>query len=90
MSTTTPHPELLVNNDVRYRWIIVGTISFASTVILLYKALAVSGWPSQAVVWDGMALATYAALLCLIGAQRLDGLGFANGGLGHGSLFGMP
>ncbi len=75
---TTPYPELLVDNDVRYRWIIVSAISFASTFILLYKALAVSGWPSQAVVWGGIALATYATgFLCLAGAQRLDGLGLA-------------
>jgi hypothetical protein len=75
---TTSYPKLLADNSIRYRWVIAGAISFASTSIFLYKAVAVSAWPSQAVVWGGIALATYATgFLCLVGAQRTDGLGLA-------------
>ena len=75
---TVTETELLPKSSQDHRWAISGAISFAVAFGLLFQALAVSAWPTQAVVWGGIAFAFYTfGLLCAIGALQSHGVGFA-------------
>lgn len=75
---TITKSELLPDFNRRHRWAITGAISFAVAFGLLFRALSVSAWPSQMVVWDGLALAAYTfGLLCVVGALQRSEVGFA-------------
>jgi len=62
---------------------ITALVLFAVAISLFYEALATSDWPTNAVVWGGLALGSYAAgLLCLVGASHGARLGLADWKLG--------
>ena len=72
---TTTEAELPPAVAHRYGWAIAGAISFAATSVLLLLALTADR-PTQAVVWGGIALATYTlGFLCIIGALHDSELG---------------
>lgn len=69
------------------RRVIVGLAFFAASAILLEETLATLVQPTSAVIWGGLALATYAGgLLCLLGAKWHSGVGLTSWKLGPWTL----
>jgi hypothetical protein len=95
-------PRPLVVSDVRLpysgvpRLAIVACGFLVAALVLLGMTLGTSDQPTTAVVWGGLALASYAgALLCLTGAGHHDDLGLTRWQLGpwmllwYGIAFGL-
>lgn len=62
---------------------VLGFAFAATACVLFYEALATSGQPTVAVIWAGVALATYiAGLLCLAGASHGAGIGIVGWKIG--------
>ena len=87
---TRPHVQII------HRSAISAVVLFGAAVILVFEALATADRPTRAVVWGGLAVATYAGgLLCLVGARHGAGLGLGVWRLGswtllwYGIIFGL-
>jgi len=77
-------------------WAISAFILLGGAIALYGEELATSAVPTRSVVWGSLALAAYAAaLLCLLGAAQVSGLGLAKWSLGpwillwYGLTFGL-
>jgi hypothetical protein len=75
--------ELRKPPAIASRIAVLGFAIAAIACVLYYEALATSGQPTVAVIWAGVALATYiVALLCLTGASNGVGIGIVRWKIG--------
>lgn len=75
------------NSDAEPRLSIVGALFVAAAFGLLYQTLATRDMPTHAVVWGGLALASYAfGLLCLVGSVQGPDLGLARWSIGSWTM----